>query len=142
MIARLSHTTIFVKNQDSAREFYSKKLGFSVANDVRLGSLRWLTVRPPEQKELEIALLDPTAMFDDEPEVRGKFKELMATGKLGAGVFQTPDCEKTYTELKARGVKFRRPPESRPYGIEAIFEDDSGNWFSLTQPIIPSPSSV
>ncbi|HWL15813.1 MAG TPA: VOC family protein [Opitutus sp.] len=137
MIARLSHTTVFVKNQDSAREFYTKKLGFSVTNDVRLGTFRWLTVRAPEQKDLEIALLDPAAMFDDEPEIREKFSQLMDAGKLGAGVFQTADCEKTYEELKARGVTFRHPPERRPYGIEAILEDDSGNWFSLTQPMPP-----
>jgi hypothetical protein len=24
-------------------------------------------------------------------------------------------------------------PGERPYGIEAVFRDDSGNWFSLTQ---------
>jgi hypothetical protein len=23
--------------------------------------------------------------------------------------------------------------EDRPYGVEALFRDDSGNWFSLTQ---------
>ena len=25
-------------------------------------------------------------------------------------------------------------PAERPYGIEAVFKDNSGNWFSLTQP--------
>jgi len=40
---------------------------------------------------------------------------------------------KTYAELKARGVQFVREPQERPYGIEAIMKDDSGNWFSLTQ---------
>jgi hypothetical protein len=24
-------------------------------------------------------------------------------------------------------------PAERPYGIEAVFRDNSGNWFSLTQ---------
>ena len=24
-------------------------------------------------------------------------------------------------------------PKERPYGIEALFKDDSGNWFSLSQ---------
>jgi hypothetical protein len=24
-------------------------------------------------------------------------------------------------------------PAERPYGIEAVLRDDSGNWFSLTQ---------
>jgi hypothetical protein len=26
-----------------------------------------------------------------------------------------------------------QPPTERPYGIEALIKDDSGNWFSLTQ---------
>jgi hypothetical protein len=32
------------------------------------------------------------------------------------------------------GVTFLQEPAERPYGIEALFRDDSGNWFSLTQP--------
>jgi hypothetical protein len=24
-------------------------------------------------------------------------------------------------------------PEDRPYGVEAVFKDDSGNWFALVQ---------
>jgi hypothetical protein len=39
----------------------------------------------------------------------------------------------TYAELKAKGVEFLSPPDERPYGVEAMFRDDSGNWFSLTQ---------
>jgi hypothetical protein len=31
------------------------------------------------------------------------------------------------------GVEFTQEPASRPYGAEAIFRDDSGNWFSLTR---------
>jgi catechol 2,3-dioxygenase-like lactoylglutathione lyase family enzyme len=134
MISHLSHTTIFVKNQDSARDFYTTKLGFAVETDTWLGSTRWLTVRAPEQKDLVIALLDPATMFDDTPDVADKIRDLQATGRLGAGVFHTSDCRRTYEKLKIEGVKFRQPPDQRPYGIEAIFEDDSGNWFSLTQP--------
>ena len=36
--------------------------------------------------------------------------------------------------LSAKGVSFLQEPAERPYGIEALFRDDSGNWFSLTQP--------
>ena len=36
-------------------------------------------------------------------------------------------------ELSARGVTFLSEPAERPYGIEAVFRDDSGNWFSLTE---------
>jgi len=58
----------------------------------------------------------------------------MNKGVLGAGVFNTDDCRGTYEELKAKGVQFLSEPVERPYGIEAVFKDNSGNWFSLTQP--------
>jgi hypothetical protein len=32
-----------------------------------------------------------------------------------------------------QGVEFLQEPAERPYGIEAAFRDNSGNWFSLTQ---------
>ena len=35
--------------------------------------------------------------------------------------------------MAARGVEFLQEPQERPYGTEAIFRDDSGNWFSFTQ---------
>ena len=35
--------------------------------------------------------------------------------------------------LSAKGVEFLQPPKEEFYGTEAIFKDDSGNWFSLTQ---------
>jgi len=40
---------------------------------------------------------------------------------------------KDYEELSKKGVRFRGPPEERPYGIETLMQDDSGNWFSLVQ---------
>ena len=42
--------------------------------------------------------------------------------------------DRDYREaLVKRGVEFTSPPAERPYGIEAILRDDSGNWFSFTQ---------
>ena len=41
--------------------------------------------------------------------------------------------EKTYEDLKAKGVTFSQPPQKRPYGVEALLRDDSGNWFSMTE---------
>ncbi|HEU5081554.1 MAG TPA: VOC family protein [Opitutaceae bacterium] len=134
MITRLSHITIFVQNQNRALDFYTNKLGFTLESDALLGTFRWLTVRAPQQKELVLALLDPAAMYDDAPEALQKIQELQRSGKMGGGVFHTANCQETYEQLKAKGVKFRQSPEQRPYGTEAIFEDDSGNWFSLTQP--------
>lgn len=135
MIQRLSHTTIYVRDQDSAKEFYTEKLGFEVRMDHTMeGGFRWLTVGPKGQKDLEIVLMKPTPgpMFDEE--TLAALELLLKKGKLGAGVFYTDDCRKTYEELKAKGVTFRSEPEEQFYGIEAMMQDDSGNWFSLTEP--------
>ena len=53
---------------------------------------------------------------------------------FSAPEFNTDDCRGTYEEMKAKGVQFVAEPAERPYGIEAVFRDNSGNWFSLTQP--------
>jgi catechol 2,3-dioxygenase-like lactoylglutathione lyase family enzyme len=139
MISRMSHVTCFVLDQDRAKEFYTEKMGFEVRSDVTMGGefegagqgFRWLTVGPADQPGFEIILAD-CAMGHDE-RTAGQIRELVAKGALGAGVLETPDCRKTYEELSARGVVFVQEPAERPYGIEAVLRDDSGNWFSLTE---------
>ncbi len=134
MIKSLSHVAIFVLDQDSAKEFYVDKLGFKVNTDASYGEgARWLTVSPPDQPNLEISLMKVQAgqMFDEES--AEMMRKLVKGGKLGAGVFETDDCRKTFEELKAKGVQFKSEPEDQFYGVEAIMVDDSGNWFSLTE---------
>ena len=58
---------------------------------------------------------------------------LVAKGVMGAGVIETGDIRAAYEELKGKGVTFLQEPAERPYGIEAMFRDDSGSWFSLNQ---------
>jgi hypothetical protein len=70
-------------------------------------------------------------MFSDED--AQTLRALVAKGALGGGVIETDDCRATYAELVEKGVTFLQEPADRPYGIEALFRDDSGNWFSLTQ---------
>ena len=135
MIQKLSHVTLYVSDQDAAKDFYVNKLGFDVNTDATMDNgFRWLTVIPKGQKDMEIVLmkLAPNP-FCDEESVQ-LLQKLQKKGVLGAGVFNTADCKKTYDELKAKGVEFKHPPEDRFYGIETVFKDNSGNWFSLKQP--------
>jgi AraC-like DNA-binding protein len=60
-------------------------------------------------------------------------RTLIRKGVLGSGVLETADCQKTYEELKGRGVEFLSPPTERFYGIEALLKDNSANWFSMSQ---------
>jgi catechol 2,3-dioxygenase-like lactoylglutathione lyase family enzyme len=132
MINRLSHATVWVLDQDEALEFYTSKLGFELRNDARMDTFRWLTVGPPDQPGLEILLAYPGPPMLD-PESGELMRGMVAKGALGAGVFATDDCRRTFAELSDRGVKFLMEPTERPYGVEATFRDNSGNWFSLTQ---------
>ena len=127
--------TVFVSDQEKARDFYVDKLGFEVRTDHTMDNgFRWLTVGPKSQPELEIVLMEPKAgpMLDDE--AAQAVRLLLKKGVLGSGVFQVDDCRKTYEELKNKGVQFAGAPEERFYGIEAIMKDGLGNWFSMTQP--------
>ena len=135
MIQKMSHATIFVNNQDEALAFYRDKLGFQVHTDAMVGAdFRWLTMNTKDQPDFEIVLMEIKAgMLMDEPTAT-QLREVLAKGVLGAGVFNTDDCRGTYEELKNKGVVFVSEPAERPYGIEAVFKDNSGNWFSLTQP--------
>ena len=140
MIRKIAKMTVTVLDQDSAKEFYTEKLGMVARFDVAMGEefdgagegFRWLTVGPPDQPDVEIILADPRMGHDEE--TARQLRELVAKGGVGSGVLTTDDCRKTYEELSARGVTFLSEPAERPYGIEAVFRDDSGNWFSLTQP--------
>lgn len=135
MIKRMSHASIFVTNQEEALNFYRDKLGFEVHTDAMVGEdFRFLTLNAKDQPDFEIILMEPKAgMLMDEATAK-QLRSIIEKGVLGAGAFHTDDCLATYEELKSKGVEFVSEPAARPYGIEAVFKDNSGNWFSLTQP--------
>jgi catechol 2,3-dioxygenase-like lactoylglutathione lyase family enzyme len=134
VITRLSHALFYVLDQEAALSFYRDKLGFEVRNDMTMDNgFRWLTVGPKTQPGLAIILMPvqegPKFPADQAAQLRG----LLETGAIGAGVMEVDDCRRTYADLKAKGVVFLSEPKERFYGIEALFKDNSGNWFSMTQ---------
>jgi catechol 2,3-dioxygenase-like lactoylglutathione lyase family enzyme len=134
MIQRLSHITIMVEDQGAAKEFYVDKLGFDLRADHDMGKWRWVTVSPNGQPDLQIVLMPVDAYPKLDDAGRDNLRKLMRDGMMPAAVLQTSDCRRTYEELVAKGVQFRGEPKEQFYGIEALFCDPSGNWFSLTQP--------
>ena len=133
MIQTLSHTTIYVLDQEAARAFYVDKLGFEVRADMTMGAFRWLTVGPKGQPALQMVLMPigESPMMDTA--TAGALRTLVEKGALGCGVLETDDCQATYDDLVKKGVRFNGPPQQRPYGLEALLKDNSGNWFSLVE---------
>jgi catechol 2,3-dioxygenase-like lactoylglutathione lyase family enzyme len=142
----MSHTIIYVLDQDQAKDFYAGKLGFEVKVDQTLPSgFRWLTVAPKGQSDMEIVLMKVGSGGDFVHMKGGNAEEkntkdldamiaLLKKGMISAGAFDTADCRKTFEELKAKGVEFVSEPKDQFYGVEAVFKDPFGNWFSMNQP--------
>ena len=133
MINGFSHVSVWVLDQERAKAFYTEKLGYEVNTDADMGGGgRWLTLTHPNQPDIELILAEPGPPMLSE-EDGATIRSLVAKGSLGAGVMRCDDIHRTYEELKGKGVEFIQEPTERPYGVEALFRDDSGNWFSLGQ---------
>ena len=133
MITNISLTTLWVTDQDQARDFYVNKLGFEERGDVTMGDgFRWVTIAHPNQPELEVTLMVPGPPLD--PEMAQAVERSLAKGRMGGFGLRTDDCQKTYEELSAQGIEFVQPPSQRPYGVEAVMRDNSGNWLVLVEP--------
>jgi catechol 2,3-dioxygenase-like lactoylglutathione lyase family enzyme len=134
MITKMNHVCVFVLDQESALRFYVDKLGFRVHTDAPVGpGMRWLTVCPPDQPDLQISLMAVQEGMMFKNGSSQQMRDLVRKGTFGFGVFECNDINATYEELKAKGVEFTKPPKKEPYGYEAVFKDDSGNWYSLGQ---------
>jgi predicted enzyme related to lactoylglutathione lyase len=141
MINNISLFTLYVTDQEAAKDFYVDVLAFEVRNDVSMGpDFRWLTVGHPSQPELEVTLMTPGPPLDEG--MADAVRRALAGGSMGGFGLNTDDCQKTYEELSAKGVEFVQPPSERPYGVEAVMRDNSGNWLVLVEPREFSPDAA
>jgi catechol 2,3-dioxygenase-like lactoylglutathione lyase family enzyme len=133
MITNVSIASVFVKNVDESKAFYIDVLGFEEHTDITLAEgYRWCTVKHPSQPELQIHLTVPGPPIPAEM-VDMINRTLDAGNMFGLGM-NVDDCRKTYEELTAKGVTFLQEPEERPYGVEAVARDNSGNWMVMVEP--------
>lgn len=118
MIKQIKFVSVPVANQDRALDFYTEKLGFTIITDQPFDDKqRWIELRVPKA-ETRIVLFT-----SDEDKGRiGTFMNMSYT---------CDDLQKTYEELKARGVEFENPPKKEHWGSYAIFKDSEGNSFVL-----------
>ncbi len=133
MITNISLVTVYCLDQDAARAFYVDHLGFEPRTDITMGDgYRWVTIGHPEQPELEVTLMTPGPPLD--PDAADFLRRQLEKGQMGGLGLQVDDCRKSYEELSAKGVTFLQEPSERPYGVEAVMRDGSGNWLVLVEP--------
>jgi catechol 2,3-dioxygenase-like lactoylglutathione lyase family enzyme len=140
MLNAITHSQIYVLDQDEALDFYVGKLGLEVSADADLGFMRWLTVSVPGEPGREILLERPGPPALDDATAE-EVRELVTKGAMGVTIFTTPDCRKTYETLAGRGVEFTEEPVERFYGIDCGCRDPFGNPVRITQPA-PTPQET
>jgi predicted enzyme related to lactoylglutathione lyase len=128
----LSHCFVYVLDQDEALDFYTRVLGFEKRTDAQMEHMRWLTVSPPAQPDLEINLMalgPPLPPEDVEP-----LRELVAKGSMGAVIFTSDDCRGWFERVVAAGAEIMQEPMEQSYGvIDCAFRDPSGNHLRISQ---------
>jgi catechol 2,3-dioxygenase-like lactoylglutathione lyase family enzyme len=134
MPTTLSHTFLYVHDQDEALEFYTGPVGLEVRTDAQMDIMRWLTVGPPTQPDVELGLLAITAPVppaDQEP-----IRQLVAKGSLGAVIFRTDDVDAQFERMRAAGAEVLQEPADQAYGVrDCAFRDPSGNQIRFSSPL-------
>lgn len=117
----LNTARVFVRDIESAKHFYSGKLGLPIKAD---GSEYGYCVFKAGSTELVVETVAEDAAEEDKVLV-GRFTGLSFTVK---------DVEAKHRELAARGVPFTGLPEKQLWGgILATFQDPSGNELQIVQ---------
>ena len=129
----ITHSAIFVLDQDEALDFYVGKLGFEVNTDVDLGFMRWLTINVPGDPGREILLEKPGPPAMDDA-TAAQVRELATKGAMGGWLcITTDDAQGTFETLKTRGVDITDEPSPKPYGIDFGIRDPFGNAIRIGQ---------
>lgn len=131
MFNALTHSFIYVLDQDEALDFYVGKLGLEVRTDADLGAFRWVTVGVPGTADNELVLATPEMGHDEE--TAAEIRALVTKGGGSGVIFRTDDCRASYEELRAKGVEFTQEPTEHFYGIDMGVRDPFGNPIRILQ---------
>ena len=130
---KISHFTLYVLDLDKAYEVYTQKLGYAVRADITNFGYRWLTIGPQDQPDIEITLsqVGPGGMMSEESV--NNLRAILEKSEMNGGVLEVDDCQAAYEHLLSKGIEFTAPPKEEFFGIQALFKDGCGNWYSMTQ---------
>ncbi|MEV7967732.1 VOC family protein [Sphaerisporangium sp. NPDC088356] len=134
MNLKLTYCSMAVHDHDKALAFYRDVLGFEVRSDVEFEGMRWVSVGPPSQPDVQIVLEPPGADPGVSRDDRKAIADLMAKGLLSRLVFATDDCDATFERVQAAGAEVMQEPMDQPYGVrDCGFRDPSGNMLRFAQ---------
>jgi len=134
MELKVSHCFITVHDHDEALAFYRDVLGLEVRIDVKYDGVRWVTVGPKAQPDVNIVLEPPEANPNASPQDKKVMSQLLADGMLRSVIFATDDCDATFEQVCRAGAEVLQEPMDQGYGVrDSAFRDPSGNVVRFSQ---------
>jgi predicted enzyme related to lactoylglutathione lyase len=134
MDIQLSSCFLAVDDHDKALPFYRDVLGLEVRNDVAFEGMRWVTLGPASQPEVNIVLEPPLADPNASAADKQAMAELLAKGLLRGVIFSTDDCDATFERIRDSGAEVLQEPVDQPYGVrDCAFRDPAGNMLRFSQ---------
>jgi predicted enzyme related to lactoylglutathione lyase len=119
MITHVKFVSIPTRDQDRALAFWTEKVGMKVLTDQPMGpKQRWIELRVG-QSDTKLVLFTADGQED-------------RIGTFFNGALASANVQKTYEELKSRGVEFTQEPTAQPWGTFATFKDPDGNLIMLS----------
>ena len=131
----LQNCFIAVHDHDEALAFYHGLLDMEIRSDISFEGMRWVSVGPKTQPDVNIVLEPPLADPSASPADRQLLADLLAKGMLRGVNFLTDDCDATFERLQAGGAEVLQEPMDQAYGMrDCAFRDPSGNHIRFNQP--------
>ncbi len=128
-------------NPEESLTFYRDILGFDVRLDVGEGTMRWITVGPPDQPDTAIVLHPPGVGNDITDDEREVLHRLIAKGSYFGINLATDDLDATFAAIEAAGADIVQEPIEQDWGSrDAAFRDPAGNMIRI-QAIPNSPAT-
>lgn len=118
MINKIGKITLYVNNQEEAKEFWTNKMGFVVKLEQPMGpDMKWLEVGPSAEEFTSFVLYEKQLMKSQNPEANVSHPNI---------ILSTSDIQSTYDEMKAKDIKVEELM-IMPYGKMFVFKDQDNN---------------
>ena len=123
MINKIGKITVYVNDQEQAKDFWLNKMGFVLKMEQPMGpNATWLEVAPSEDEFTTLVLYSKSAMEQHQP-------SKVAHPSI---LFSTTDIETSYQKMKDNGVEVEEMLRM-PFGTMFSFKDQDGNDYLLRE---------
>ena len=117
MIRKIATAAVYVAVQKTGVEFWTRKVGFEIHREEADGN--WVEVGPPGAQSCLV--IYPKSLSEDWQQRKPSI------------VFECDNIQKTFEEMRDRGVHFKEEPKPMQWSTFAIFVDTEGNLHGLRE---------